>query len=560
MATANGLRVFSMHATDEDEAARAIAVRDEVADANKAVGTFNPAALDPETVARKYAQQALVSPSVPAFDLVPAVRQQTNLKTIGTETVPLTQTKIVKFRQQVQNIPVYGSLVSVELDDQHNLVSLNSALGEPQQVDPVATVSPAHAAELALADAGEGATRSPAAPRLFMYYDAKTSKWRLVYIVQNVRTYPQRGQDVDGNLADYVVDAHTEEIVARHPRVYTVTKEEQATDLLGKTRQIWVEVTNNRRCLKDTLHNVATFDFKFGDTAQDDAPLPGDLICVQGQTTKFSAAGVSAQANATTMSIYLATVLHRNSVDDQGLTLKMSINCIDSTQQRPGGNPKVWRNAAWRPDLNQMVYGQVDNGGQLRSLASSLDVTAHEITHGVTAHTSDLIYQDESGAMNESYSDIFGTIVSNFPEPDVTKWNFEIGEDLENPPQPLRDMSNPARFGQPDKMSDFRHPVDEFGRPRDHGGVHTNSGIHNKAAFNVLMATLADGTRAFTPDQVSAMFYIALTQVLAPTSGFSDSRRGVISAARSLFRNDPQAVLDAKVAALGKAFSAVGIN
>jgi Zn-dependent metalloprotease len=72
-------------------------------------------------------------------------------KTIGTETVPLTGTRTVKFRQTVNDIPVYGSLVTVELDSDNSLVGIDSALGEPEDVDPVATISPATALTAAAA-------------------------------------------------------------------------------------------------------------------------------------------------------------------------------------------------------------------------------------------------------------------------------------------------------------------------------------------------------------------------------------------------------------------------
>ena len=107
-------------------------------------------------------------------------------------------------------------------------------------------------------------------------------------------------------------------------------------------------------------------------------------------------------------------------------------------------------------------------------------------------------------------------------------------------------------------MKSFRKlSTDERG---DWGGVHINSGIHNKCAF--LMLTAKDGTGAFvlTPQQVAAVFYLSLTQHLSRTSQFSDSRRGVLLAARTLFRRLPQAGQNAKAAAITKAFDAVGIS
>jgi Zn-dependent metalloprotease len=174
------------------------------------------------------------------------------------------------------------------------------------------------------------------------------------------------------------------------------------------------------------------------------------------------------------------------------------------------------------------------------------------MTHGLTEHTARLEYQYQSGALNESYSDIFGIIIANAHQPDVDKWDWEMGEELDDSGVPLRDLSNPARCGQPAHMDDFRVTTS------DNGGVHTNSGIHNKAAFNLITAK-DNGKHLFTPREAAALFYLALTQRLAPTSGFSASRQAVELSAKTLFRNDPQSVRDKKLAAVAAAFEAVGI-
>ena len=85
-------------------------------------------------------------------------------------------------------------------------------------------------------------------------------------------------------------------------------------------------------------------------------------------------------------------------------------------------------------------------------------------------------------------------------------------------------------------MSEYLH----MSQAEDYGGVHYNSGIHNFAAYNIITAADGAGGRLFKPEELAAMFYIALTQHLARQSGFSDSRRGVVLAARSLFRQLPQ--------------------
>jgi Zn-dependent metalloprotease len=114
-------------------------------------------------------------------------------------------------------------------------------------------------------------------------------------------------------------------------------------------------------------------------------------------------------------------------------------------------------------------------------------------------------------------------------------------------------MRDPTRFNQPKVMGDFRQTN------ADNGGVHTNSGIHNFAAFNIMTAQ-GNGAFLFKAGELAAMFYVALTQQLSRQSTFADSHRGVVLAARSLFRNLPQSELDVRIAAIDAGFAAAGID
>jgi len=231
--------------------------------------------------------------------------------------------------------------------------------------------------------------------------------------------------------------------------------------------------------------------------------------------------------------------------------MNSSINCVVASESNDG---KQWFNAFWNG--KQMVYGQRLDGAKVISLSVDLDVVGHEMFHGVTDSTARLEYAVQSGALNESYSDIFGIIIANFSNPDPRTWNWKVGEGLSPSGKPFRDMQNPTLFGQPDHMKKFKVlPNTQKG---DWGGVHTNSGIHNKAAFNILTAVNA-GNLALTPTEVAQVFYLALTQQLSRTSQFSDSRRGVLTSARTLFRTLPPDQQAIKLAAITNGFTAVGI-
>ena len=543
----NGLRSFAIHQPDGSAT-------------DRAAGPFAAAAAVParpstemsaESAARHYLEQSLASPAIPQFAAAVASGAPSEFKSLGVEVIPITDTQTVKFRQYYRKVPVYGSLVTVELDRDNQLVSINSSLGDPANVDHIARVSPSEVVDGVRTAAGYPTGALDVVPRLVYYFDTKASRWRLAYLTENVlKRIPPEEKTHLPQLVDYITDAHTGDIVAELPRTQTADEDVEERDVLDSLnkKQAFFAVRNGaNRVLHDRRHNVRTHDFTFRDIELQSTELPGGFV--PNPPDPWAAGAVSAHVNAVAVAAFLKDVLRRDSLDNQGQAIVSSVNC---KYFRHGTDPtgREWRNAAWIG--TQMVYGQRRVGTKMRSYAAAMDVVAHEICHGLTDRTARLQYQDMSGALNESYSDIFGIVISNFSEADVDRWNWAMGEDLSETGIPLRDLSDPARFGQPAHMDDYLQTESDF------GGVHTNSGIHNKAAHNMLTARSAGGQRVFTPTQVIQLFYLALTQHLSRTSGFADSRRGVTLAARSLFRRDGSR--DAKIAAIGAAFDAVGIT
>ncbi len=551
----NGLETFSMHSTDVAAGPTIAALNDEVASEDNPAPVA-PEDLDPETAARQYLDQILASPAVPSLSVEETETAGTEYRTIGTQTVSLTNTTVVKFAQYRQRIPIYGSLVTIELDENNAMLAINSALGNPDGVDPVAKISPARAQNVIVKDAGKRALPLPEPPRLYYYFDKASDPgaWRLVYIAKNVQRHRGTKSNGDGpavpELFDYVIDAHTADLVAKLPRTQSVTwtpEELDGTDGLGATRRVRLQRDENgNRRLHDEARRIETYDFGFRKIETQFRALPGAAIA--NPPAPWDAAAISAHANAQDVADFLLNTLHRNGLDGSGGPIISSINCTSVRD----ATPQQWRNAAWIG--TQMVYGQRKVNGKLRSYAIAKDVVAHEVIHGLTDNTARLEYQAESGALNESYSDIFGIIIANVDQPDIDQWNWEMGEDLLGTGLPLRDLSDPTRQNQPDHMRDFVVTED------DNGGVHINSGIHNKAAFNLITAKDAGRRHIFTPQEAAALFYLALISHLSRTSGFSASRRGVELAARTLFRNDTRSSRDAKLTAIGDAFESVGIS
>ena len=226
--------------------------------------------------------------------------------------------------------------------------------------------------------------------------------------------------------------------------------------------------------------------------------------------------GVSAFANTRRVYDYYRDTHSRDSMDDMGMNL-ISIIHFSSSEEADGA---YWVN-------HMMVFG--DGHRIFDPLANCLDVVAHEMTHGVIEHSAALRYQNQSGALNESFADIMAAMV------DTDDWT--MGEDCTiAAPGYLRSLANPqsGRSPQPGKMSDYEHlPNTERG---DWGGVHTNSGIPNRAAWLVAEGLSEEGLGAsIGREKTGKIFYRALTSgYLNPLSEFIDARYATEQAAEDL--------------------------
>lgn len=372
-----------------------------------------PENVDPESAAKRILEHALASDAMPSLTAPSVDGTESTFKSLGVETVPLTGTSVVKFRQQVKGIPVYGSLVSVELGDQNEMVSLNSNIATPDVASYVAKISPQDALKRIAKEAGYGRELPERTPALNLYFD-HAGKWHLAYVVEDVQSRKKDKSSEHGHEAplvyDYVIDALTGALVAELPRTPTMAGTSNGVDELGSQHTFNIDTSGPKQLLRDATLNIETYDLAFGDPEQ--LSLPGSLVAAP-----FSPAAVSAHVNAAVVARFLREVLQRNNIDNMGGRMISTVNCVVKRFERPPGS-KVWLNAFWNG--TQMVYGQAVFGGKLRSLASSLSVVAHELFHGVTSGTARLVYQGETGALNESYSDIFGTIVSNMNEPNIS--------------------------------------------------------------------------------------------------------------------------------------------
>ena len=220
---------------------------------------------------------------------------------------------------------------------------------------------------------------------------------------------------------------------------------------------------------------------------------------------------------------FFRRVFGRNSVDDHGLSLKSTVHYDEQ-----------YDNAFW--DGRQMVYG--DGDGQIfERFTACLDVVGHELTHGVTQYSARLVYRGQAGALNESMSDVFGSLVKQWTlNQTADKADWLIGAGLFTPAVhgvALRSMKAPGtayddpdlgKDPQPADMAHYRKTTD------DHGGVHINSGIPNRAFF-----LAADHIGGHAWQRAGLIWYRTLTGALGPSADFQAAADATASAAAMLF-------------------------
>jgi Zn-dependent metalloprotease len=245
-----------------------------------------------------------------------------------------------------------------------------------------------------------------------------------------------------------------------------------------------------------------------------DWELPGGLVRDEGQAPASDPTVNEAYDGLGATYDFYAEVFNRNSIDDRGMPLIATVHFGED-----------YNNAFWNG--NQMVFGDGDNV-IFTSFTKSLDVIGHELTHGVVDHTCDLIYHVQPGALNESFADVFGSLVKQYSKGQtVESADWLIGADIIAPGingVALRSMRDPGsayddpqmggKDPQPKHMNGYvQLPDDPW---NDYGGVHINSGIPNHAFYLVAKQL---GGNAW--EDAGTIWYQAMLQ-LWPTAQFED--------------------------------------
>lgn len=280
-------------------------------------------------------------------------------------------------------------------------------------------------------------------------------------------------------------------------------------------------------------------------TASNSSGLPGSLMCDQTQPSCTGGADPDADnAHKYAMGVldFYRSKFGRVSIDGNDMP-------VVSTVHYQSG----YDNAFW--DGAQMVYGDA------RTFAQADDVVAHELTHGVTQYESNLMYFYQSGAINESLSDVFAEYYdqANGLGNDSASVKWLLGEDI-SPGGAIRSMSNPPLYGDPDRMKSSYYDFDTGFT--DNGGVHTNSGINNKAAFLMVDGGSFNGKTIAKLgwDKVGAIYYEAQTNLLTPASDYSDLYYALYQACQNLAVSNSHGVTLADCQQVRNATDAVQMN
>ncbi|MBH8605400.1 M4 family metallopeptidase [Thermoactinomyces sp. CICC 10522] len=433
-----------------------------------------------------------------------------------------------RVREVYKGIPVYGSDQTIHVQKNGDVASYFGQFIpelENKHVATKAEISREEAirqAETALQKEVGTIQEFVGQPSADLYIYPYQDQYKLTYLVKMSTVQPKPGYWF------YFIDATNGSVINKFNAANDATG--TGKGVLGDTKTFDVTYSGGYYYLDGTSRGIeiATYDAKH--VPYYSPNLPGTLI--RSSSTTFSdPAAVDAHAYAERVYDYYKNTFGRNSYDNKGAPIISSVHV---------GNK--WNNAAWIG--TQMVYGDGD-GTTFRTLSGGLDVIGHELTHAVTQSTADLIYQGESGALNESISDIFGAMI------DSDDW--DIGEDVYTPGiagDALRSMSDPTKYGDPDNYAN------RYTGPDDNGGVHTNSGINNKAAYLMAQGGSAYGVQVsgIGRAKTANIYYRALNYYLYSSSNFSSMRQAAIQAATDLYGAN-----SAEVNTVKNAYSAVGV-
>jgi bacillolysin len=373
----------------------------------------------------------------------------------------------------------------------------------------------------------------------------------------------------------YFIDAHTGALLRQYTDLQRQSAVGKGTGVFGDSEKVSATALGGRFVAQDLLRppTIGTFDLA-GNVSRSLGFLNGvvDLgasdLASSTNNTWTDGPDVDAHAYAGFTYDYYYKRFGRHGLDNQDLPITVITHPVrraDLLTASTGVIGLLYLNAFYAGD-GIVVYGEGLPAGFVLSgshqtvdyFAGGLDIVAHELSHGVTEFTSGLIYQNESGALNEAFSDVMGVSAKFFFRPagaGVGQANYELGSDVIRPGG-IRSFDNPAVFGDPDHYSKRYLGTD------DNGGVHTNCTIVDHAFYlaieggtNRTSGLSVQGVGSANREQIEKVFYRGFTLMLTPNATFSDARAATIQSARDLYGAG-----GAVERSVTQAWTAVGVN
>lgn len=218
---------------------------------------------------------------------------------------------------------------------------------------------------------------------------------------------------------------------------------------------------------------------------------------------------------------YFKVTHHRNGLDGKGSDVAVVVH---DPEKADGGRNAHYDHALLFFNDDELHVG--DGGAGLLPFSAAFDIMAHELAHGVTRHTSNLLYEGESGALSEAFSDVMGASAEHWlPETRSAANNVLIGERMDIGGRGVRDMQHPSASGYEDvDHYKLRAPCRGPNRGNDFCGVHSNSGIANRAFTLMTLGGVHEGSRVAVAkgigwETASKLWYNSFTKLL-PKANF----------------------------------------
>jgi thermolysin len=467
----------------------------------------------------------------------------------------------VRYAQVYLGLPVFGGDLARQTDGPQT-VSVFGSLYEGIALDPRPRLTGDQAAGIVAALTGEtlGASHQPE----LGVFARPEGGYALAY---QARVF------TPSDLVLLFLDARTGEVLFRRSDLQTQSAVGHGKGVLGDDKKVSARQSSGRFVTDDVLRPpaLATYDLK-GNLSRTIAYLNGQVRFGDSDFGSDSdndwtdGAAVDAHVYAGYTYDFYFKRFGRRGLDGNDLGVSSVVHPVRREDLRLYSDSiiQVFYVNAFYAGRGMMVYGEglpegvPFQGQQWNYFAGGLDVVAHELTHGVTDYTSRLVYEGESGALNESFSDMMGTACEFFFQPPGSgrlQADYLLGEDIVTPGA-VRSMSNPGLFGDPD------HYSRRFAGAQDNGGVHTNSGIPNHVFYlsieggtNRTSGLSVTGVGAANRDQVEKVMYRAFTLMMPARATFAVARAVTLQSARDLYGAG-----SAAERALAQAWTAVGVS